>query len=766
MKAMKKDITLQSFIEAVCEYERVVLQSEYNCEIKDVPSLFLFNGGRRKKIVIITIHKMPGVQINQWLSSIVKVLDEHPDYSEAVELFCTVGLARNKQEELERLALEKYKLALSIFDESKLTKIDSFSGIFLETKTPEGQNTLNEGVLFDFLSASKESHGIKNGIYYTILLFLIFENDNISMDRLKVLLGEKLKQKIGSIEEDIRFLKREKKVVPSQQNKNLLSVSDDVRTQILDAQYEAKETEQDFISKYEIITKRYKITEPNILLDKLKGIVKNNYIWNLDDTDKNEIAYNKRAEKAFDDFKEYLLETLSATDCESLLKDIKELCSSNHYLDKLCAGTAFISLYNSDKFEKYINQKMNYVLMDTPVIANYICYKSKYTQDYLLWEDVDFSSTASLTRLSEQSKGLVKLCVPYHYLIEVSGEISKALKLSWFEQFDSIPIPVQTGNTFFNYYLYIKSEKKKNGESVSDFSFSKFMYEIGFPCLDPFDGYFEGKTIKYIINYLKVLGCVIISKNELHLDNMQDFNDIFDDYYYEINKNRIKRKTEPAAKTDTRISLYLIDQSLKEGKQKDFYLCSWDKSLRLLRDISKATVKNYKSYAIYRPSILINRISLKGFKINNECLTNELFVFADKNYNVSDKVQRLFDDILCPYFSSTKNPNSDLVKSILQMTKSDVDSIDEGIGSSRETNLPFENFFNGILDSLEKYDCTIQNLKEFLSEEKNSSFIKDTFKKGIESYRTIRNSDTEINSFCKQVQKFVDNQGEDILIEG
>ena len=126
---------------------------------------------------------------------------------------------------------------------------------------------------------------------------------------------------------------------------------------------------------------------------------------------------------------------------------------------------------------------------------------------------------------------------------------------------------------------------------------------------------------------------------------------LFSERYYE--------KSAKAIESDVRQAIYFAKKS-KEDNMVDFYISSWDTSLYDLRDMVNNELMLTKSYAIHRPGALLNRLMLKDFKVNDKFLTNEIMVYADRTYELSDKIKSMFDKVILPFFMASENKNSTL----------------------------------------------------------------------------------------------------------
>lgn len=75
-------------------------------------------------------------------------------------------------------------------------------------------------------------------------------------------------------------------------------------------------------------------------------------------------------------------------------------------------------------------------------------------------------------------------------------------------------------------------------------------------------------------------------------------------------------------------------------------------------------------------------------------------IYADRMFELSDKIKSLFDKVILPFFMASENKNPTLVHEILKLQKEYIDQKDEWQRSSREKVLPIEDIFIKIRDKM------------------------------------------------------------------
>lgn len=200
-----------------------------------------------------------------------------------------------------------------------------------------------------------------------------------------------------------------------------------------------------------------------------------------------------------------------------------------------------------------------------------------------------------------------------------------------------------------------------------------------------------------------------------------------------------------------------------QNEDKDYYLSSWDTSLYYLRNIVNKDLYYVKSYSIHRPAALLNRLMLKSFKLNDKCFTNEIFAYADRTYEITDKIKSMFDNVITPYFSAAGSNNSTLVKNVIKIQKEYIDDSKEGARSSREKVLPIEDIFVKIIDKIKEHACTTKDLSMYLADKDNTDFVLDLISKAIKSYKDGKRMDIS-SELCNSLIQYLAQKDKEYMM--
>lgn len=185
-----------------------------------------------------------------------------------------------------------------------------------------------------------------------------------------------------------------------------------------------------------------------------------------------------------------------------------------------------------------------------------------------------------------------------------------------------------------------------------------------------------------------------------------------------------KSKSDPARSHDVKQILYLLNNDRYVNE----VLITWDMSLPKLRDKLLSINNQYKSFPIYNPAKLSNKIALECFNIDSSAITNDIFIYADKNFGLSNKVKSLLE-MMAPIYGNKKTKNSKILKALGNIRKNQLDSMENNEKDLHESTLPIDGVFIKILDIIsekeqEKKEKNImKKFVAFMLEAKNEAYI-------------------------------------------
>ena len=194
--------------------------------------------------------------------------------------------------------------------------------------------------------------------------------------------------------------------------------------------------------------------------------------------------------------------------------------------------------------------------------------------------------------------------------------------------------------------------------------------------------------------------------------------------YEKILLHKDKNKSDTAIRNDVNQVITLMQTDTNA----DLYFATWDTSIYLLRDKVLDTINygTYHYFNIYNPAKLSNKIALENFNIDESALTNEIFAYADKKYDISNRVKSLIE-IIAPFL---KDSGSDkLLRKLARLRKTQLqDSESMRENSNEDKNLPIEEVVMLLIPDKERIKQNaniIDKFSLFMSMEENADYIID-----------------------------------------
>lgn len=714
---MRKQYNKEQLIACIKNFEENKLNRQFISQESDSPAILLFKGGRSQRLSVLSTHLWPKQDIDRVLEGLNNCFENKNGLSDTVNFYSISIIDSTIENELKKTALEKLDINLEIFDLTRMQSIDDFNEALENESQEPDEITFIEKALFDYLATSEDSSYLKNCLYYSLILLCLYNSEGgLAYNELDKMLSEKLGKKVEKLDAVIRVLRKEGHIAPPQAGDNGITLTQIERDRIYDSIQKSKSSEIQFNESFSQIIGKYQIQDPALLLEKLRSII----IAKCQNVDNDEDETpSVEIEKYFTDMKEFTTSELQM----SFFSDLGQLLHDNDYLVTLSLGEKFLELYRSDRYEQYINNKYNTIVLDTMVFIYLMCCKSSFNNKIdSMWEDLDYQRVADLCGYAEENYSKVRMTIPSDYIEETIGELRKALQLTWFTGIE-LPIKFSTSNIFYNFYIHICESLKVYDERCP--SFEEYLHTFGFRELDSDSIYFKKEAWKAINIFLRAFNIDLINRHP-HYEGFEDVKQ----EYQKILARKLKHKSETAINGDVRLAFYLGNKYTNENlnDEDEYYLTSWDKTLRDLRKVVNGQYSLTHSYEVRTPGDLVQTLAFKSFHINKANIGKEVFAFANDTFGFTNKVSSLFDNILNPYFASKNNSNTELVTVLLRLESTRDNAYDNFEESSRSnTKTILEDFFTMILERLTRNSCGTNDLRAFLSDPDNNDNIIDIF---------------------------------------
>ena len=679
------------------------------------------NKKEQRKCIQITVQKTGLLlKLKKDLEKVRKKISQY-NYPNRLEFYCSASVSDESIEEYKKMALQEFDIVLEVYEAKRLAQLDCkdaveyvyslHSDVVLK---PEQMNIDKATkTLYDLLANGKDSSNIKNSIVDSVIISILYEKAPIGISELKAELENRLGKGVPDIQHSVNSLKSDQRIIKDAENPKLIRLSELEFSNVKEILANSEKEEKDFCVALANILKKYEIDYSEDIYNELRILYKSNYSQDLDDsTKKDDSAYLT----AFETFKKKLSNQLNdEKNVELLICEIKELCSTNNYLNKASASESFLSLYKSNRLEQYLNHKHKDVYLDTPTFVYLLC--DYYGIEKNDWDNPFYRSMKGLIRLKESYQDKISLYITQNYLGEVIGEIKKALIISQFENYPFFKDMGGTSNTLFNYYLFLKEANLFEEEDEIN-CFADFIFSLGLDNTDTNDVRFYKDTNSFLHQVANDFDIEVVSwsQNEKYTE--------FKVLYEKVLLASEKNKSETAIRNDVN----QVIESLKHDRDTDCYFTTWDTTIHLLRDkiLKEDDQLEYKYFNICNPARLSNKIALENFNINESALTNDIFAYADKRYDISNRVKSLLE-LIAPFLRDKGTGSKKLFKRLGRLRKGQLEQMGDEIGTERdEKNLPIEEVFMLLIPSEEKrkQDNTIMSkFSTFMSSEANTEYI-------------------------------------------
>lgn len=748
---IRNNIGQQELLDAVIQYEKEIRLTSFVGET-EVRFIYRFKAPRREKLVIVLHSVQLQTKQEEYIREAGRLIMDDTSLSDNVDLYTTGIVTERRAEELE-LPLRQQGLSVSIFDAAKIENTTQFASLMEVEPITESEGEIDPS-FFDYLALSNDSTDIKNGFFYSILLMEVYRHQPVTEEDFFEICQNKYSRQQSDIKIALRNLRKKRKITPLRKG-GFFSLTEEEERNLQNAIRESKSEEANFKEGLDAIAAKYGFRDVSIIFEKLKAdyLAKYSVFSKDDDMDDKKSGINCGT---WDD----VLKELKDEARINMLEELKQLCCANDYMDQYGLIHSFLDLFRSKRYEGYINQKENMVYLDTPLVVHYICAKSSYKEDYEIeWNNAEHISANDLFAYGEEQNSSIKFIIPHDYLQEALGEFKKALQFNWFSQFKDLPIPAETANVFYNYYLEVKRRKDLDDEDTEGFTFDVFAETLGFTELTPESLSFFPRNIGYLRFFFNKLGCQVLDKVDV---NHSIFDDVKMDYVWYLH-DRDKVKTELAINADVRQAMHITDESQLIGNgAREYYLVSWDNTLYHLRDKTKEMMEVAgRSYNIYKPSELAEKLAFRNFRISKESVSNEVFAYANNTYNVKDKIRSLYDNVLNPYFASFGKSNSSLVLEVLKMQKASMEGGENA--STRDEKTALENIFLAIIAELPKQNCSTQNLKDYLNDSENNTVVIPLFTEAFDEYKKGKKVNIA-KQVCELVKTYVSKDEKEVKL--
>ena len=714
-----------------------------------------------KKCIQLTTQKLIDRKIKEDIQKANDNINKY-GYSNSFEFYWSQAMSEDKINEYQDFARKNYGIDLKVYDAKILSSINCnsvkkyiyelYGQIGTSDKIVIDKSTK---ILYDLLSIGNNTTDIKTNLIHSFIVFFIHEKEKANISEICKYIKENLNPLIDDtfIVEQINYLRTNKRLITSKENRQIVELSDVEKELIVDLTTQANITQSEFETKFIDILKLYNQEQYFESYYKyVEELYKSHYKFDIDESENN-IEYSDGTNVVFHNFQSFVAKTLNdKTLSQELVLKIRDLCSNSNHINKICATASFTSLYKSNKLENYLNQSNRNLYLDTPLIVFLLCfYYGDFEEE---WNDPFYKATTNLILACDNLSDRIEISTMYDYLKEVAGELKKALKTSYFFEFDFISDLGETKNSFINFYKYLK-ENNLFDEKDNITDFTDFVLSMGFENIDPDSSSFIEDTAL----------CVKEILEHMNIDTI--FHKQYDDFEilkreYEISlMTQSKIKSNTAADNDLRVIRYIADKENSRRNRDGYYdqiLVTWDNTVYDFRkELIKKHTDKYSFFHIYNPPRLLNKISLEKFNINSEIISNDIFAYADANYNISSKVRTLLE-MIAPIIGKSAKKNLKLIKELSVIRKKEIEEQSTELDIDNIRNLPVEELFMDIVNYYQSPDSknSFIDFTSFFCNEINNDLIIDIFRDSMKMINNEKNKKDTLYKLHKYLDEMIE----------
>jgi len=671
------------------------------------------------------------------------------NYQNALDFYISQNLSKEKRNALELDAEIKHKINLKIIDGNILSqeaihfeKIRNFTYEAHQIKSDVKSTIADKQtkILFDVLTLDKNSIEIKRNFINSYIFSFLFATPNSTIDEIFNYINPHLNNSLHKefLDKELNFL-RSKRVIISPNDKKRFELSEDKTNEIslIYSNVIAKEDElkimiEDYIKKYNVDSTCIE------LVGILYKLYQENYTIDIDEIKNTNSSFGASIRKSFNDLISfYGKKGIEQEKAKELAKELLKICDNNDFLNKLSSIHLFNNLYSSDKLEKYINGKVQTMVLDTQILIRMLCVLYNDKIDY---SDSALQSVKILLSTFEKFKSRTKLSTTFDYVGEVAGHMLEAMKL---QRFLSLPFAAKLGkskNVFYNAYV----ELKHNDQIEEDVKFADFIEIIlNEDLYDLTDSEFLKIASKKIEDILTLSNIELI-----YHPNYLNYQEIKKAYEISL-AYQFKDRSFTAIENDLRTIMYLATKknhtNYTTSEINEPFLITWDSAFYAFRKSLLNDHKELSYWYIYSPLKVVDRFSVMNFNLNPSSISLNIIALTETNFNYSTKTIS-FIDVISSFFNEKDMSKLNIINKLSEL-KNTSHNLNE-IPNSEELKGQEEDTLTHLLLNLRNHYYSSETKYKFddiikiFELPKFENEILDIFSKTINNFKT--NTDLKI----------------------
>lgn len=633
----------------------------------------MINDTELKKNIQITVQKKKWEEkLQEDLQKAKDNVDNH-DYLKKLDFYISQTVTKDKRNKLETAAEVDFNIDLKIID---ATLISNDSEVYpsirdnvykahkIDTQKKNLPVKKESKIIFDVLTGNKNTVEIKKNLIYSFVYSYLFTNPDSSLDDIFTSLNESFENTLEKdyLFQEINFLKSKGYII-SPKSKDRFDLGEAKHGEIEKIHNNIEIQEHNLIKDIESIITQYKmncsVTE---LVEKIYQIYVENYQIDINEIQNTANSFSSSLKKSYNDLEKFVSKNgVTQSDSSNVAKEILKKCSEQEFLNKIATTSLFTNLYNSDKLEEYLNNRVQTVFLDTQILIRLLCI---YYREDFKYEDNALIAVKNFYTTIQNNAESVQLVTSMDYIEEVAGHFQEALKL---QRFMSLPFIADLGvskNVFYNAYKrYIEEDIIEEETELIE-----FIGEILGEDHNVFDDdrNFIFDVTQRLADLYEMAGIEIISHP--HYDNYANIKKDYEISLAYAEKNRSWKAREHDLRTILYLSTSTDHVDENTGEVNEPFLLTWDSAFYDFRKTLLGKHKKFTYWYIYSPLKFIDRLSVMNFKIAPSSITHNVVALAETNFNYSTKTNSFFD-VISDFFNQEDVSKLSILKKLADLKK-------------------------------------------------------------------------------------------------
>ncbi len=640
-----------------------------------------------------------------------------------------------KQEKLKEDAEIQNGIRIDFFDNKRLGALmgehpamrDLLRKI-IDAALPNGEASIIDDktkILYDTLSMNSNITELKKNFVVSYIEHQLFIDGPLTVseiyNRVNPLFRDKFEK--GFYETLVGQLKKDDKIVdiPNHTPKKF-ELAQDVRGRLDGIVESAKLSEKDLAVTCETICKKHNVSLSRDEL--IKHIIKlfdENYAIDITEITEGVSNEHKSSMKSiYSNLISFIVKkaNISEEDAQMLAKDLIDGCAKNNLINKSSISKMFVSLFEDDKLDRYLNKTERNVFLDTQILLQLLCVYHGYDKEY---PDFLYQHAAELINGCESSTIPIKLYTTTGYIDEVVHQILDAVKLDRFLSLSYVQSLGPSKNVFCNFYNYLIDDGA-DYESLKD-----FIADL----LDIDNVNSEDEIRNAVSDVFTYSDCPIEIKHhpryesDVWLKYKREYENFLSYSHYD--------KKSPRARNNDLCLVLLLSKEMDASEMEPYFI-TWDTSFYKLRDrFSK--LQELSRWYLYSPQKFANTLSVINMKIDPKTVNYNIISLVEENFNASNDTISFLDQ-LNVFFEGEDLSKSRLARRFGKLREdllkaNQTDKITKG-------NLPIDEFMLLLSDSFSKQQGAnvFTDLKGLFNDNEYADAIVNILKAHMDSFKT------------------------------